>query len=204
MASLGNQYPITNCAAVILAGGGSSRLGRPKQLLVYQDKTLLQHAIDIARRASVQSIIVVLGSGFELLINQIDAAGLHIVKNENWQTGIASSITCGITALQDITLGTDAAILMVCDQPFITSLLLDDLLTAQKAGGKPIVASEYGNTVGIPALFHKSLFPQLLGLEGDSGAKKIMQQYPELLATIPFPLGDIDIDTLDDYEKLNK
>ncbi|MDB5137799.1 MAG: MobA-like protein-like protein [Mucilaginibacter sp.] len=204
MASPGNEYPITNCAAVILAGGSSSRLGRPKQLLVYQGKTLLQHAIDMARHASVQSIIVVLGSGFELLRNQIDTAELHVVKNDSWQTGIASSITCGITALQRIAPGTDAAILMVCDQPFITSLLLNDLLAAQKAGDKPIVASKYGDTIGIPALFHKSLFTQLLGLEGDSGAKKIMQQYPELLVTIPFPLGNIDIDTLDDYKRLNK
>lgn len=204
MAANGNEYSVTNCSAIILAAGRSRRLGSPKQLLNYQGKTLLQHSIDIAKKASVQSVIVVLGSDFDLLLSQVDSAGLHIIKNDNWQTGIASSISCGINALEDIAPIADAAILMVCDQPFVNPELLNELLTVQKATNKPIIASSYGNTIGIPALFHRRFFQQLLDLKGDSGAKKIVQLNPDSLETVPFTLGSIDIDTLDDYESLSK
>lgn len=204
MAIPGEEYPVTNCAAIILAAGRSKRLGKPKQLLYHKGKTLLEHAINAARGASVQSIILVLGSDFESIINGIDTTGLHIIENGDWQAGIASSIVSGINALYDIAPLPDAAILMVCDQPFVTSSLLDQLLAAQRTTAKPIIASKYEDTIGIPALFHESFFLQLLGLKGDSGAKKIMQQYPDALAAVPFPLGSIDIDTPDDYESLSK
>ena len=201
---ISSKYPVTNCSAIILAAGQSSRLGAPKQLLKYQGKSLLQHTIDMTMHSPVQSIIVVLGSGFELMVKEIDSPDISIVKNENWHTGLASSISCGMNALQDIAPSSDTAILMVCDQPFISTELLESLIAEQKKTGKPIVASKYENTIGIPALFHKSFFPQLMELKGDSGAKKIMQQYPDLVTTIPFPSGNIDIDTLGDYEALTK
>jgi molybdenum cofactor cytidylyltransferase len=198
------QYPVSHCSAIILAAGRSERLGAPKQLLQFRGETLLAHTINEARQASVQSIVVVFGYQFDLLAKTIDINGLQIVKNENWQIGIASSINCGITALQNIAPLPDAAILMVCDQPFITASLLNDLIKAQKVSGKPIIASKYNDTAGIPVLFHKDLFPELLGLDGDSGAKKIIHKYPDLVTTFPFPKGGIDIDTLSDYEALIK
>jgi molybdenum cofactor cytidylyltransferase len=204
MAMPGEEYPVTNCAAIILAAGRSKRLGKPKQLLHYKGKTLLERTINAARGASVQSIVLVLGSDSESVINGIDTTGLHIIENGDWQAGIASSIVSGINALYDIAPLPDAAILMVCDQPFVTASLLDQLLSMQKATDKPIIASKYEDTTGTPALFHKSFFQQLLGLKGDSGAKKIMQQYPDVLAVVSFPLGGIDIDTMDDYESLSK
>jgi molybdenum cofactor cytidylyltransferase len=204
MAMYGDEYPVTNCAAIILAAGRSSRLGKPKQLLNYKGKTLLEHTIHAVKESSVQSIILILGSGFERVINEIDISGLHIIKNDNWETGIASSIVSGINALYDIAPLPDAAILTVCDQPFVTGSLLDELLAAQKTTSKLIIASKYEDTIGTPALFHKSFFLQLIGLKGDSGAKKIMQQYPGAVATIPFPLGSIDIDTPSDYESLSE
>ncbi|MDB5023498.1 MAG: hypothetical protein JWP78_1253 [Mucilaginibacter sp.] len=204
MAITGQEYSVTNCAAIILAAGGSKRLGKPKQLLHYKGKTLLEHTVYAARESSLQAVILVLGLDFESVINGIDTTGLHIIKNSDWQAGIASSIVSGINALYDIAPLPDAAILLVCDQPFVTSSLLDQLLATQRTTAKPIIASKYEDTIGTPALFHKSFFQQLLGLKGDSGAKKIMQQYPDALAAVPFPLGGIDIDTPDDYESLSK
>jgi molybdenum cofactor cytidylyltransferase len=195
---------VTNPAAIILAAGQSSRLGQPKQLLNYKGTTLLQHAIDVARQSSVRAIVVVLGSEFELIKDAIDATGTHLVGNENWQSGVASSIICGIDALNLISPSPDGAIFMVCDQPFVSSALLDELLAAQKATGKSIAASQYGDIVGIPALFHKSFFNRLQLLKGDTGAKKIIQQNPAETITVPFAQGGIDIDTLDDYHSLGK
>ena len=93
---------------------------------------------------------------------------------------------------------------MVCDQPHITAVLLNKLLAVQKETGKPIVACSYSGVTGTPALFHKSLFPALLSLKGDKGAGKLLQQQTVSVATVPFPEGAIDIDTMEDYKKLNQ
>lgn len=193
---------IKNCAVVILAAGQSSRMGQPKQLLKYQNKTLLQHAIDTAKQSSVQSIIVVLGSNADIILPETDVFGIQVVKNDDWQTGMASTIGCGIQTLRTQNTDVDAVILMVCDQPFATSDLLNSLIEKQKETGKSIIASQYGGTIGTPALFQKQFFTELMELKGDSGAKKVMMQDKDLLATVPFSKGSIDIDTIDDYKTL--
>lgn len=197
-------YTVKNCAAIILAAGQSGRLGRPKQLLKYQDKTLLQRAIDAAKQLSIQFIVMVLGSNADTILDESDTSGIHVVINDHWQTGMASTIHCGMQSLQKLNSNADTVILMVCDQPFVTSDLLNNLIKKHAETGKPIVASQYADTIGIPALFHKQMFLELMTLEGDSGAKKMMTQNKDILATIPFPKGSIDIDTLDDYEALGK
>jgi molybdenum cofactor cytidylyltransferase len=195
---------INNCALVILAAGQSSRLGRPKQLLTYHNKTLLQRAIDTAKQSAVQSIILVLGSNADIILRATDISETHVVKNDDWQSGMASTIRCGIEGLKTIDAAIDAVILMVCDQPFVTPDLLNDLIKKQRETSKPIVASEYVENIGTPALFHERFFAELMALKGDAGAKKIMLQYSDLVETISFPDGGIDIDTIDDYKALGE
>ena len=195
---------VKNCATIILAAGQSSRLGQPKQLLKYQNKTLLQHAIDTAKQSSVQSILVVLGSSADTILKETDTTGISVIINDDWQSGMASGILCGVKELQTLDVTIDGAILMVCDQPFVTPDLLNSLMGKQKETGKPIIASQYGDTIGTPALFHKQFFPELMELKEDRGAKKIMMQNNNLLTTIFFPQGSIDIDTIGDYEALGK
>jgi len=195
---------IKNCTAIILAAGQSSRLGTQKQLLKYQNKTLLQHAIDTAKQSKLRSIVVILGSNANNILKETDTSGIHVVINDDWQTGMASTIRCGIQLVQKLNSDVDGAILMVCDQPFVSSDLLDSLIETQKETGKLIIASQYVDTIGTPAFFQKQFFAELMALEGDSGAKKIMMQHSNLLATIPFPKGSIDIDTIDDYKALGE
>lgn len=178
-------------------------MGRPKQLLPYQGKSLLEHAVDIANDSQAAPLIVVLGAHAKDLEKEIDEKKLHIVENKDWQEGMSSSIRCGLQALKRVALLSDAVILMVCDQPYINPSILNDLIAMQKKTGKPIVASKYGNTLGTPVLFFKSLFPELLELKGDKGAKMIIEKYVDELATVPFEKGNIDIDTEDDYRALN-
>jgi len=204
MSAPDEKYEVNNCAVIILAAGQSSRLGQPKQLLKYQGETLLQHAIDTAKQSSAKAIIIVLGSGIEQILNTINTAGLHIIKNDDWQSGMASSISYGIKSVQGTDPVPDAVILMTCDQPFVSPGLLNELIAKQKETGKLIIASQYDDTIGIPALFHKSLFERLTALKGDSGAKKLIHQNKDDVVTIPFPEGGIDIDTLGDYETLKK
>ena len=177
-------------------------MGRPKQLLPYNGKSLLEHAVDTANDADANPVIVVLGANAKLLEKEIDEKKVHIADNQEWKEGMASSVRCGITTLLHIAPTVDGVIIMVCDQPFVSTSLLNDLIAVQKNTGKPIVSSQYENAIGPPALFHKSIFPELMKLKGDAGARKIMEQRNNDVATVLFKQGDIDIDTEADYQSL--
>ena len=193
---------INSCGIVVLAAGMSSRLGMPKQLLKYNGKTLLKHAVDEATNSNADTVIVILGANADLLLKEIDESKVRIVENKEWKEGMASSVRNGLNEALKISPTTDAVIFMVCDQPFVSSSLLNDLINKQKDTGMPILACDYGEAIGPPALFYKSLFPELMQLKGDAGAKKIIQKHNDEVATILFAKGKIDIDTTEDYEAL--
>ena len=193
-----------SCGIIILAAGSSGRLGRPKQLLPYKNKTLLQYLIDEAKNSIARDIIVVLGANTEAINATLKTDTIHIAINKDWKEGMASSVRCGMNQLQKINPSADAAILMVSDQPFVTTALVNELINTYSKTSKLIVTSSYDNTTGPPALFHKTLFPELLELKGDFGARSIVQKYADNVATILFPQGSIDIDTIEDYNKVQR
>lgn len=193
---------IHHCAIVLLAAGSSARLGKPKQLLKFNGKSLLQQMINTAADTGINPLIVVLGANAAVLSNEIDTKKAHTVFNKHWQTGMASSINTGLNFLIEKYPLTDGAIFMMCDQPFVSVGLLKDLIIIQKQTGKQIVCSRYQQVLGVPALFYKNIFPELLQLKGDTGARKIIQQHPDEVATVQFLKGNIDIDTTEDYENL--
>lgn len=199
-----NNYIINHCGVILLAGGNSSRFGRPKQLLSYKGKSFLQRMLSVIKEAKLDPVIVVLGANALALVHELDNEKTIIVHNEGWAEGIASSIRIGIQALQKNYPDCDGSLLMVVDQPYITSSLLVNLIEAQENSAKPIAACNYENTTGTPALFHQSLFHELLNLNGDKGAIKILQQRSHEIATINFPMGKFDIDTEEDYKELQK
>lgn len=147
-------------------------------------------------------MITVLGSNHAILEKNLADKKIDIAINPAWQEGIASSIRCGLNFLQNKYPDTDAALFMVCDQPFVTSSLLENLLAAQNETGKTIAACAYAGNNGTPALFHKLLFPELEQLNGDTGARKIILKNPASVVSVSFPQGNIDIDTADDYSNL--
>ena len=186
----------------MLAAGASIRLGKPKQLLQFNEKSLLEHVIEAAVNSNAKNIIVVLGANADLVSKKIEKKKFHVIVNAEWEEGMASSVRIGLKTLQKLSPSTEAVIFMVCDQPFVTSSVLNDLITTQNTTGKTIVTCNYGEAIGPPALFHKSLFPELIQLRGDAGARKIIQQHSDDVATVLFPKGKIDIDTKEDYEAL--
>ena len=127
-----------------------------------------------------------------------------VVENKEWKKGMASSLITGLKTLLQQRVAVDGVIFMVCDQPFVSAIVLNNLINTYKETGKPIVASNYGEAIGPPAFFHQSFFTELMQLKGDEGAKKIIQQHKEEVATILFPQGRIDIDRKEDYEKFLK
>lgn len=187
---------------IILAAGASSRLGSPKQLLVYSGTTLLQHSIEVAQASDAASVIVVLGANADLINDKLKNTSVKVVVNANWTEGMASTIHCGLQTLVKLNPQIEAAVLMVADQPFVTVELLNNLIDSNIKNGNLIVASKYGGTFGTPVLFNKSFFPELLELTGDTGAKSLVRKYLNETAFVPFPKGDIDIDTLEDYKKV--
>ncbi|HEY2722144.1 MAG TPA: nucleotidyltransferase family protein [Chitinophagaceae bacterium] len=193
---------IQQCAVVILAAGSSTRLGRSKQLLPYKDKTFLKHAAVEALEAVMKPVIVIIRSNSDDIKKEIEEIEVEVAENHEWHEGIASSLRCGVKQVQNNYSDVDGIIFMVCDQPYVTGILLNSLLKKQHETGLPIVASRYQNKSGTPALFHKSLFTELMKLRGDTGAGNLIRIYNDMVATVAFPKGDIDIDTTEDYEAL--
>lgn len=193
---------MNSCGIIILAGGASSRLGQPKQLLQYHGKTLLDHSVNEAANAKADAVVVVLGKNADLFKDEIDKENVRVVVNKDWAEGMASSVRLGLDTLLNSKPYIDAVIFMVCDQPHISSLVLDELITTQQKTTKQIVTCNYGESIGPPALFHKKYFRELMELKGDIGARNIIQKNMSDVATVLFPEGKIDIDTKEDYEAL--
>jgi len=188
---------------IILAAGSSSRFNGVKQLAGYHGKTFVRHAVSAAANIE-KNTIVVLGANVEEVKKEIEDLDVHIVFNSCWAEGMSSSIRYGLHALLLDDPDVEATIFMVCDQPFVSSALLQELIAAYRATNKQIVACAYQDTIGTPVLFEKTFFPVLLALTGQTGAKKIIAENMESAVTIPFPMGYIDIDTTDDFEALQK
>ena len=184
---------------IILAAGSSSRLGKPKQNLIYDGQTLLQKAIETAISSVCRQVIVVLGANVDVIRPTIESKPVNIIYNADWEEGMASSIRLGITELQKIP-EIDSVLLMLCDQPFVETALLDQIIQTKSKNG--IVACAYNDTCGPPVLFDQKYFDELLLLKGQEGAKKLLLKYPDDIATILFPPGSIDIDTMEDFEKI--
>ncbi len=185
---------------IILAAGESKRLGQPKQNLVFNGHTLLQHAVQSGQASECDPIIVVLGANTEDIK---PIAGTKTLYNQNWKEGMASSIKTGIHEInKDLLI--DKVIIMRCDQPFVSAELLNSMIAKQIETEKPIIACTYNGTTGVPVLFDRTLFAELLLLQGQEGAKKILITHTDEVATIPFDEGSIDIDTPDDYKRLLK
>jgi len=187
---------------IILAAGASERLGRPKQRLVYREETLLNRMIRSAVQLDNGPVIVVLGADADTK-QQVDSRIINVI-NTGWKTGMAGSIKCGLEVLMKSFPESEGVIITVCDQPFVTKELLQQMIDQYDRYRLPIIACSYGGVTGTPVLFHKSVFPELMMLEGDKGAKSIVQKQKDRTGLVNFPLGNIDIDTEEDYAKLLK
>jgi len=186
---------------VILAAGSSSRMGQPKQNLVYEDKTLLQRIAEQAKLVT-DHVLVILGAGKEVIIPTLQHLEEVItIDNAQWVEGTGSSIRLAIEYLLTQN-NADQVLFTLCDQPYVNAELLKNLITTAEISGHGIIACHYSNTIGVPALFNKKYFPALLELQGQEGAKKLFEQYADDVQTIPFPQGAIDIDTEEDFRKL--
>jgi molybdenum cofactor cytidylyltransferase len=179
---------------IILAAGESKRLGRPKQLAIFEGRTLIERAVDTAAQVT-SPVVVVLGAFAEEIRPKIPTSARAVI-NDQWAAGMASSIQAGLSEIES---QVDAVLLMVCDQPFVSEEDLAKIIERAPAG---IVAAEYEGTLGVPALFKREYFDRLRQLSGAEGAKKIILENQTRVARVPIPACAFDIDTTEDYQRL--
>jgi molybdenum cofactor cytidylyltransferase len=189
--------------AVVLAAGKSTRMGEPKQLLLLSGKTVLQETLENVRGAKVSDIVVVLGFAAEAIAQQVTASGIRIVVNEAYQQGMGSSLSAGLAALDPLT---DAALIVLADQPFVRSTTLDQIIDQYQQSGAQIVIPTYRGFRGNPVLLDRSVFPELMALSGDIGCRAIFGDHLEGIAKVA--VDDIgvllDIDNKDDLARLQR
>jgi molybdenum cofactor cytidylyltransferase len=189
-----------NVAAVILAAGASSRFGQPKQLLPFQGESLVRRVVRSAIEAGSVNVIVVAGEARDRIETELCGTPAVIVENADWQRGLGTSIRCGLFYLRSLQPESDAVVLLVCDQPFVDASVIQSLITEWENSRKPIVACRYAGTLGVPALFDRSCFEEILSLPDETGAKALLQARSADVAQIEFVKGAIDIDTRADFE----
>jgi molybdenum cofactor cytidylyltransferase len=191
-----------NVAIIILAAGASTRMGTPKQLLPYQGHSLLSYTLESAITSVCNPVVVVLGANAQQIRSEVNQPSVQVVENPQWNLGMSSSIRCGILSLSNYSENIDAAVIAVCDQPFLSTQIINLLVASYHSTGKPIVASQYAGTLGVPVLFSSIFFSELAVLKETDGAKTFINKHFNEVFCFPFPLGAIDIDTPKDYEQL--
>ncbi|MBD2772241.1 nucleotidyltransferase family protein [Iningainema tapete] len=195
---------MVSVGAIILAAGASTRMGTPKQLLQFQGHSFLERTVDAALASVCQPVVVVLGAYAEKIRPCIDHLPVMVVHNPHWNEGMGASIRVGVTAINATCEEIEAVVLALCDQPFVSFDLINQLVDAYYTTRKDIIACEYARTLGVPALFSRKFFPDLINLNAVAGAKQVIKQHGHEVFPLLFPAGKVDIDTPEDYEQLQE
>jgi molybdenum cofactor cytidylyltransferase len=190
-------------AAIILAAGASTRLGQPKQLIKIDGETMLRRTTRLAIETGSSPVVAVLGRDAATLTRELDELPAFIVINHEWETGMASSLTRGLQAVLAANPDQTNVMVLVCDQPRLDASILRNLMASHAKGRSAITASRYHGTLGVPAIFSRAIFSELMQLTGDQGARRILQHHFEEVASVEFPGGEFDLDTADDLASLN-
>ena len=189
-------------AAVILAAGGSRRLGRPKQLEPWGDTNLLGHVVARTSEFPVEEVWVVVGYEADRILAETDLGTAGVVENPEWEEGIASSIRVGLDALTRLS-RCDQALIVIGDQPAVPAEVVDALLASHAGSDKPVSVPKYRYTSGNPVLVDRLLWPRLMSLEGDEGAGRLWQAHPEWVNEVWFSdLAPRDVDTETDVAEM--
>lgn len=189
-------------AAVVLAAGGSSRLGRTKQLEPWGGTNLISHVLARTAEFPVAEVWVVLGHDIDRILEESDLGDAYVIENLEWEEGIASSLRVALDALTRLS-KCDQALVVIGDQPDIPVEVVEQLLVSHQKEGRPVTLPKYRYTWGNPVIVERSLWPRLMSLEGDEGAKRLWQAHPEWINEVWFSeTGPRDVDTEADVVEL--
>ncbi|PWU20158.1 MAG: nucleotidyltransferase family protein [Candidatus Rokuibacteriota bacterium] len=187
-------------AAVVLAAGLSRRMGQAKLLLPVRGSTVVWHTVQGVLGAGVKPVVIVTGREHEAIAQALVGVPVDIALNDHPEAGQASSIRAGVAALPA---GAEAVLIVLGDQPFLDDRIIPALVAARSDTGKPIAAPRYRDGRGNPVLFSRSVFPELLEVRGDQGARAVVERDPDRVALVEFDFSmPPDLDTPEDYERL--
>ncbi len=189
-------------SGLVLAAGGSQRMGQPKQLLPVNGRPLLGIVLSRVCASSLDEVVVVLGGHAEEVAATVDLGRARTVVNSDYAAGMSSSLKAGIAAMgNDI----QRVVIVLGDQPDVSSSLIDGLLELQETSGRPAASLSFDGLLHPPVVLDRSLWSDLDELQGDVGCRALIRGHPERVAALPM-VGraghPIDIDTLADYHKL--
>lgn len=192
--------PAKRVAAVVLAAGQGLRFGSQKLLAPLRDRPLLQHALDAANASSLSPVVVVLGADADSVAAGVRLGRARLVRNPDHATGQASSLRVGLRSLD----ASDAAVVVLGDQPNVTAALLDALVAAQRSSGAPAVVCAQDGRRSPPTLLHRDLWEEIDGLRGDTGARDVLARHRDVAVfEVAERLARLDdVDTQEDRERL--
>ena len=203
-----NQALNTNSPTgiIILAAGASKRMGKPKQLLKTGNTSLIERTINVATHLPFKPIIaVVLGANFQKIQPIIPLHNnVFVVENQQWHKGMGTSLKKGLSFLIQKDPLLQSVIVLVCDQPYLNVKILAQLIETFEQNKSEIIASKYGDTIGVPALFSRKVFSDLLKLNKDEGARKIIKKNRDKVVSIDFEKGIFDLDTPEAYQQYQR
>ncbi|HWE62204.1 MAG TPA: nucleotidyltransferase family protein [Chloroflexota bacterium] len=188
-------------AGMVLAAGASRRLGQPKQLLPLGGRPLLSWSLAAMRAFAPRQLVVVLGHEAPAIRAALDLQGVTVVVNERYAAGLSTSLQAGIAALDP---AIEATLVSTGDQPLVSDELLRQIAAAHETTGQPLVATDYGDHLGVPLLLARSAWPLVRAIEGDQGARALLRLHPEWVASVPVPDPSmaLDVDTFEQYEQV--
>ena len=189
---------------LILAAGSSSRMGSIKQLLSINGKTLLQHTLYLSTKIKSTRTLCVLGAHAEEIMQKVDGKNVEFIINKNHKLGLSASIISGIEYLQKEKIPFDGLFILLADQPAIKEDYYDEMMRLFDEKRMKIIASNYGNTLGVPAIFPAIFTNDLLQITGDKGAKEFLQKNKRRTLSPQTLVNLLDIDTPKDYKNFIK
>lgn len=197
-----NAHPAGASAGLVLAAGGSRRLGRPKQLLPVEGRPLLELVLTRVCASKLDEVAVVLGAHAEEISRAVGLGRSRVILNPDYHKGMSSSLRAGVLSLGK---GVSRLVVILGDQPDISATLIDELLSLHQESGLPAAALSLEGMLHPPVVLNRSLWGELLELEGDVGCRAVIRGRPDLVAALPFAGRQghpVDIDTLADYQHL--
>ena len=197
--------PDPGISVLILAAGASRRMGKPKLLIEWQGLSLLEKALLLGQSISPDRVSIVLGSHYERYFQIIDINKVNIVRNENWTSGMGTSIACGVEAISNTWPHANGIMIMLADQPLMTAQHLNELITEFNRNPGFISATEYPNKKrGVPAVFPPEYFEELMSLNSDKGARDLLNSKAHKIVTVYHAEVILDIDTPEDLKTLQQ
>jgi molybdenum cofactor cytidylyltransferase len=188
--------------AILLAAGASTRMGSMKQLLPWKNSTLLEHSIEQLKESDIDFLVVVLGANQDIIRQKVNLGGIDVVVNPYWEKGMATSIATGMRFLLNKTPDIESVLVALSDQPLLDTKYYNNLINRSLNSKNKIVASSYSNELGVPAIFDRDYFDNLLNLEGSKGARALLRGGSVQVTSVNAGELALDLDTREAYNSI--